>query len=203
MDLSLERVQARLRQHEASLFSLPGGQRAAVAILLRFSAGAAGDEAAGDGPLVLLMRRVHHEKDRWSGQVSLPGGREEPVDVDLVATAVRESHEEVGVELGSSARLVGALGSVPAVAKGRILPMTIHPFVFIETTPVAPVAGPEAARVFWLPLGAAARGDLDATFHYRAGPVSLPFACWQYDGETVWGLTHRILRELLSVVDEG
>ena len=63
--------------------------RAAVAICLGPGA---------DGLAVLMMRRVEHPEDPWSGQISLPGGREEPEDPSLSVTARRETLEEVGLE---------------------------------------------------------------------------------------------------------
>ena len=49
---------------------------------------------------VLLMRRAERADDSWSGQWSLPGGRREPGDLDLVETALRELEEECGIRLG-------------------------------------------------------------------------------------------------------
>ena len=63
--------------------------RAAVAIILRDN---------DQGTEVLLMQRAKHERDPWSGQMSFPGGKIDPEDVNSKATAVREAHEEVGAE---------------------------------------------------------------------------------------------------------
>jgi 8-oxo-dGTP pyrophosphatase MutT (NUDIX family) len=153
------------------------------------------------------MKRREHAGDRWSGHVSLPGGKEGPGDADLVATAVRETREELGVDLGSCARLLGRLDAIRAIAKGKLLPMTISPFVFtfVASAVAGAVAEPrlemgeEAESAFWLPLAAAAAGTLDAIHPYRLGPVPLRLPCWRFQGYVIWGLTYQMLRKLLDV----
>lgn len=165
--------------------------RAAVAAVLRFDDG---------GPRVLLMQRAERAGDRWSGQVSMPGGRHDPGDADLLATAVRETREEVGVDLRRGARLLGRLGAVRAVARGKVLPMTITPYVFHLEAAQPLVLNHEATAAFWLPLDAVARGELDDVYDYRLGPVPLALPCWRWEGRTIWGLTHQMLSGLLAVV---
>jgi 8-oxo-dGTP pyrophosphatase MutT (NUDIX family) len=191
MDLSLERFEARLASHQPGdpILALPG-RRAAVAAVLRFDRGPAE---------VLLMKRATRDDDRWSGQVSMPGGRHDDRDPDLVATAIRETREEVGLDL-ARARLLGRLDGVQAIARGKALPMTITPFVFAQEEAQAPVLGDEAAAAFWLPLDRAASGALDDTYRWHLGPVPVPMPCWRWDGFVVWGLTYRMLDGLLTLV---
>jgi 8-oxo-dGTP pyrophosphatase MutT (NUDIX family) len=167
-----------------------GKRRAAVAAVLRWE---------GGRPEVLLMLRAEHPDDRWSGHVSMPGGREEPGDPDLVATAVRETREELGVDL-TYARLLGRLEPTRAVARGKILPMTITPFVFHQLRDEPLVLSAEAAAAFWLPLDEAASGRLDASYDYRLGPVKMRLPCWRHQGHVVWGLTYQMLKGLLEKV---
>ncbi len=168
----------------------PVGRRAAVAALLR--------EHGGD-PEVLLMRRAHHERDPWSGHISFPGGSHESVDPDLRATAVRETREELGIDLDASARLVTRLAPLPAVAGGRIAPLEITPYVFVQHTDVEVQLGEEAVEAFWLPLGLAASGALDTEHAWRQGRVVRRLPAWEYEGRVVWGLTFRMLGQLLDV----
>jgi 8-oxo-dGTP pyrophosphatase MutT (NUDIX family) len=194
--LSLDRFAARLAAHRAKdpRLAVPG-RRAAVAAILRF------DRAHTE---CLLMQRAEREGDRWSGHVSMPGGNAAADDADLLATAIRETREEVGLDL-AGARLLGRLDAVQAIARGKVLPMTITPFVFALDPDLAahdaPLAlGPEATAAFWLPLDEAARGALDGTHTWRLGPMPMSMPCWNFDGRVVWGLTYKMLGALLALV---
>ena len=188
------RIAHALRKLELADDPEPIERRAAVALVLRPPV----DERGG--PDLLLMRRAEHPQDPWSGQVSLPGGRHEPEDASLVETAMRETLEEVGVDLASTARLLGALEPMRARARGRVIPMQVAPFVFGLESPVAPVAGAEASEVFWLPLEPVLRGDLDRPFDYLHGGERRELPSWVYEGRVVWGMTHRIVTGLLGIV---
>jgi 8-oxo-dGTP pyrophosphatase MutT (NUDIX family) len=191
-DLSLQRIEDQLANHQpVELSRRLAPERAAVVALLRFERAA---------PEVLLIQRVAHPGDRWSGQVSFPGGREEEGDADLLATALRETQEEVGLDLSSTARLLGRIDAVRAIAKGRFLPMSINPFVLVQTRAQAFALGSEATEAFWLPLDRVAQGELDDHFSYRLGPLPMTFPCWRWEGKIVWGLTYQMIRSLLRVV---
>jgi len=188
-ELTLQRFTSRLTVSPPP-GRLLGQHRAQLAALLRFDR---------DAAELLLMRRAERDGDRWSGQVSMPGGREEAADADLVATAVRETREELGVDL-TGAVLLGTLPSPHAIARGKLLPMTITPYVFHLAAPQPIRLGPEAQTSFWLPLDAAARGELDADYQYQLGPFSRRFPSFRHQGEVVWGLTYQILQSLISLV---
>jgi len=176
-------------------------RRAAVAMILR--AQEEDGPAARTAPDVLLMRRREHPEDRWSGQISLPGGHKDPGDADLLATALREAREEVGVDLARSARLVGRLPRVQARARGRIVPMGITPFVFEVTRAVAPHPGIEAREVFWFPLARAGTGELDQEYRFtRDDGLVHTLPSWRHEERIVWGLTHRMLAELLRLLSD-
>lgn len=202
MDLSRRRFEHRLAAHRVPELTRQEAhrearqeakttRRSAVAAVLRFDRGA---------PDVLLMQRVVRAGDLWSGHISLPGGGESPADADLVATAMRETLEEVGVDLRSSAQLLGRLAPVPAVARGRTQPMVIAPYVFVQTGPAPIVLGPEAQHAFWLPLDRAAAGELSGEHAYELDGAVRRFPCWRYQGHVVWGLTYHMLADLLQVV---
>ncbi len=160
-------------------------RRAAVAAVLH-------DEP--DGPHVLLMKRVERVGDPWSGHISLPGGGYQASDASLLETAIRETREELGIEL-AGARVLGSLAPLHPRVSGP-LGIEVTPFVFALDTAPEPVCGPEAFSAFWLPLPLAASGSLDDMYTYPSSQASFP--SWRYDGHVIWGLTWRILGDLLA-----
>ena len=90
--------------HRRPWHCIEPGRRAhsAVAVLLA---------ETPEGPAVLLMERATHENDLWSGQIGFPGGRMEKRDNSPRQTAVRETREELGVDL-SGARYLGRLSDM-------------------------------------------------------------------------------------------
>ncbi len=172
---------------------IEGERVAAVAILLRA-------EEAGDVE-VLLMRRAVRSEDRWSGQIGLPGGHRESADVDLLSTAVRETREEVGVDLATHAEPLGRIDAVRAKARGRVLSMSIVPFVFRVTGTIELVMGPEADEAFWFPLHSAKAGELDSSHTYRGPQANFHMPAWDFEGRVVWGLTYEILASFNRMFD--
>jgi len=169
-----------------------GEKHAAVAAVLR---------DGPDGAEVLLIRRAEHELDPWSGHMAFPGGRFDPDDVDLLTTALRETREEVGIDLRTHGCLLGPLDRVPAIARGKRVGMTIAPFVFAleKSGEISP--NQEVVETIWAPLAALARGEnaTSVSFEYEGQNLSLPG--WDVDGRVVWGLTYRMLQALLEKVE--
>lgn len=149
-------------------------------------------------PSFLLVRRAHSPRDPWSGQMALPGGRRDPEDVDLRETAVRETWEEVGIDLARSGTLLGRLPDL--MPTSRAIPrLVIAPFVFLlSQSPDARVASTEIAAVYWVPVaGLSAPGARSAVVvETPAGKREFP--CYRVEGHPVWGLTYRILQRFLT-----
>ena len=164
----------------------PGRPHAAVAALLH-------DDR------VLLMKRAAREGDPWSGHISLPGGRHDPRDADLLATAIREADEELGLALGD-ARLLGTLPVLSPFTSGPT-GITVTPFVFATERAVEPRLSPEAVAAFWLPLSLAQSGALAHTYTYPG--TTRTFPAWKLDDHVIWGLTYRILSDLMGPSDDG
>jgi 8-oxo-dGTP pyrophosphatase MutT (NUDIX family) len=126
--------------------------------------------------------------------VSLPGGRHGHGDASMLATAIRETREELDIDLAAT-RLIGQLPVVHPLSSGK-QGIEVTPFAFAAVGAVTPKLSAEAAAVFWLPMSVAASGALDGTYLYE--PANIAFPCWTYEGHTIWGLTHRILSSLLE-----
>jgi 8-oxo-dGTP pyrophosphatase MutT (NUDIX family) len=111
-----------------------------------------GRSEGADGPRVLLTQRTAHLK-KHAGQISFPGGRAEPDDASLVATALREAQEEVGLHPDR----IEVLGHLPPYVTGTGFVVT--PVVGLieaqahehESLTLQPDAG-EVAEVFEVPL---------------------------------------------------
>jgi 8-oxo-dGTP pyrophosphatase MutT (NUDIX family) len=159
-------------------------RQAAVAIVLH-------DEPA---PRVLLMKRAERAGDPWSGHISLPGGGYQASDGDLRITAIRETREELGIDLEGT-RVLGNLAALHPQSSGPS-GIEVTPFVFVTTAALEPVCGPEALAAFWLPIDLAMSGALDGRHQTSASQMTFP--SWTYEGHVIWGLTRRILDMLLE-----
>ncbi|MFI5347261.1 MAG: NUDIX hydrolase [Elusimicrobiota bacterium] len=178
----------RLSARVASRVEADGIMETAVALIL--TPGARGLEA-------LFIRRAERADDPWSGHIALPGGRREAADADRLATAVRETKEEVGFELPPSA-LLGALDDL-APSAPRLPPLVIRPFVFgFDARPEASLSE-EVAEVMWLPLAELTACEGKTTVSIKGVPVEVP--CFNRGGVVVWGLTYRIVRGFFSIAE--
>ena len=189
--VDLPRIRRALSPDVPSLRPGDAGQYAAVAAVLR---------SGPTGAEVLLIRRAEHEHDPWSGHMAFPGGRFDPSDADLLSTAVRETREEVGLDLAREARLLGPLDLLPAVARGRRMGLTIAPFVFELAEAPELRQNHEVEEVLWAPLTALARGESRDTVSYVHEGQKLELPAWNVDGRLVWGLTYRMLVSLIERV---
>lgn len=168
----------------------PGLARASVALILR--------PTPGDIE-ILLIERARVEGDPWSGHMALPGGRRES-DEDELRTAIRETHEEVGIDLDRVGMLIGRLDDVHPSAGGPRI--AVSPFVFVVTSDVTAVANPrEVAGTVWIPLEHLS-DPASAAEHLHLLPEggALRFPALEYHDYVIWGLTHRMLIQFLGIV---
>jgi ADP-ribose pyrophosphatase YjhB (NUDIX family) len=127
--------------------------------------------------------------------MALPGGHREPHDASLLETAIRETREEIGLDLSRDAELLGTLDDVTPAAPARIL---VRPFVFALDSVPALSSSPEVDQIVWADLGELASGS-SVTEHelLRAGQ-RLRFPGFRVGDHVVWGLTYRVLAGLLG-----
>ncbi|KXS17975.1 NUDIX-domain-containing protein [Gonapodya prolifera JEL478] len=164
-------------------------------------------------PEVLFCRRAINPRDRWSGHVAWPGGRQEPSETDH-ETAVRETHEEVGIDLSDTKRFlyVGELDQreVRGFA-GREKWMTVCCFVYFQIVPATPplkLQESEMAEAFWVPLAQlrdiATRSDPSSSPHWR--PITYDMSAMLLDNKVArrlaknWGHGGRALLELFRIL---
>jgi len=170
----------------------PGSAPSAVLVLLY--------EHQGE-PWVVLTRRAWHLRHH-AGEVSFPGGRREPGDADLWATALREATEEIGLDPGSVSR-IGRLDSFVTVGSRSL----VCPFVAtVDQRPDLVPDPVEVDRVLHVPLAELTDPEswreevwsLDAAF---GGERTMTF--FELHGDTVWGATAAVLRRLLTMTIMG
>ncbi len=147
---------------------------------------------------LLFIRRAERVGDPWSGHVAFPGGRAEAGDEGPVGTAVRETVEEVGLALPDAGRLLGPLDELLAPVRRGPPQLVISPFVFHlqRLQPLRPNV--EVASVHWLSLERLAMGEGRSSFDLEWGGATLRMPCIELSGLRIWGLTLRMLDDLLE-----
>ena len=152
-----------------------------------------------DEPEILLIKRAEHPLDPWSGHIAFPGGRQDPDDTDSLATAMRETREEVGIDLREHGRHLGPLDEVQANWRSQGIDLVIVPHVFVLEAVVEPRPDPkEVDLAMWAPLRPMLLGEARTTHAHRHEGEELRFPAWQVGPHVVWGLTHRMLESLFG-----
>lgn len=149
-----------------------------------------------DSPHLLFTKRADHLSNH-PGQMSFPGGRREPVDTDLWATATREAHEEVSLA-PDELSFVGRLDDIRTVTN-----FSVRPFAARVPDRTYEPCENEVAEVAVLSI--AELRDLD-NYHgeYRDHPHHgrIRVHYFYVDDYTVWGATARILVQFLELTTE-
>jgi len=183
----------RIREYEPRMRPEASIIKAAVSIILR------------DGPHgteLLMMQRAKHENDPWSGQMSFPGGKIDPEDIDAKAAAVREAFEEVGADLRDH-DFIGQLDDIYGLKVDGVFSVHVACFVFKPQRDLELKANYEVADMVWLPISAL--DDRANAFDYRHPKdpaMSMPAVMIDESKEQVlWGLSLRMLANLHELLE--
>jgi len=185
---TIERLRAHLREHPPTAAAEPERLLAAVALIV-----------VPDPDAILVIQRAPYPDDPWSGHMGLPGGRRDPVDSDLIDTAIRETREELGVILDRS-MLVSALDDVYPRTKVAS-PFLVRPFLFSAPARQSLVPSDEVASAEWLPVTRLLDPATYQTMTLTVGGTSRTVPGYALDPDRfIWGMTERVLTPVVEVL---
>lgn len=180
-------LRATLASHRPARVRIPDARAAAVLIPV----------VAERDPSVLFTVRTETVRSH-KGQISFPGGSIDPTDASAEAAALREAHEEIGLD-PSLVEVVGELDTTPTFVSGFV----ISPFVgLLRATPPLTPNPDEVAEVLQVPLS-----DLNDEIRAEPGFAhagrTYPTEAWIWGDYVIWGVTARLIRLFLGVLAEG
>jgi 8-oxo-dGTP pyrophosphatase MutT (NUDIX family) len=146
----------------------------------------------GRGPSILLTKRSMVLRNH-RGEISFPGGRIDPGETPT-QTALREAHEEVGLD-PSLVTFHGELGHLnTVVSRSYIVPLVA---TVPEPVDLAP-ASIEVERVLWVPVAELTRAGVYRSERWGSPPTDRTIHFFDLDDETIWGATAHLLVQLLQ-----
>ena len=159
---------------------------------------------------LLIIKRAESERDHWSGHLALPGGRREVRDAGLLATARRETHEEVGIDLSPGGEMLGCLETVrprsPSAPQLAVTPfVAIAPRAYHIAAP-GDEAEPlrlnrEVAAALWIPVSFLKRNGRSEIFRFIIAGEEREWPSYPTAEGLIWGMTERIITEFLSLTE--
>jgi 8-oxo-dGTP pyrophosphatase MutT (NUDIX family) len=171
-----------LTPEEAMGLEVSGSTQAAVLAPLYVD----GDE------LHAVFTKRRDDLRRHPGEISFPGGRHDEGEADLIATALREAHEEIGLA-PDAVEIVGALRPTPTMVTGY----AVYPFVgLIEPGLEWTLSAREVAEVLELSLSDLRAGYGKRRLLRRGVPIRTD--TYQVGDRLIWGATARMVRDLLE-----
>ncbi|MCA8963099.1 MAG: CoA pyrophosphatase [Planctomycetes bacterium] len=164
-------------------------RRAATALVLV-------DPTDGAAPEILFIERAQRAGDPWSGQVSFPGGHADPSDPDLVATARRESYEELGLTLGDPLTI---LDDRP-VHTGPHTVVTPHVFV-VTARPELRLDPREVNRAIFVELAELVAPTRRTIYRWERDGARFRYPAITLDERSIlWGLTYRSVANFVQIL---
>jgi len=150
-----------------------------------------------DGEYHLLFTRRTDRVEHHKGQISFPGGRQDPEDADLLATALREAEEEIGIRK-EDVRILGELDDICTVSD-----FCVAPFVGLIPYPYPFRPNPhEIEEMIEVPLSVLLDPARSRREFREHGGLTWPVYFYEHGRHTIWGATSSILKQLLDLLPE-
>jgi len=167
-------------------------RRSSVAIFL--------SQRKGLGLSLLMIKRAERVGDPWSGHMAFPGGRRERLDAHSLHTATRETLEEIGLDSDLHGELIGRLSDLSAHPFLWRRPMIVTPWVFRLQAEPELRPNVEVDDTVWIPVSFLADHGNRETMQVHWRSQVRDFDCYHYGNYTIWGLSLRMIDELLEVL---
>ena len=149
----------------------------------------------GEHGLSLLLTRRSAELKHHAGQISFPGGRMEPDDADICVTALREAHEEVGIERGQVS-VIGYLEPMPTVTGYAVTPV----IGLVDASTEPQIDRTEVEFVFEVPLSFLLQSRNRRMVERDLHGMKVPMVEFHYDGHRIWGATAFMILQLVKLI---
>lgn len=146
-------------------------------------------------PVMILARRSFNLRTH-SGQIGLPGGKPDPADGSMLATAIRETEEELGV----GREYLDVWGELEPVQTGSTgFGLSVHTGWLKDLGQINP-SPEEVDEVLLIPVSAVLdpASSRDETRIENGEAFSRP--CYSYNGQIVWGATARIVAQVVELM---
>ncbi len=148
-----------------------------------------------------MIKRAEREGDRWSGHMAFPGGRVEQEDEHILHTARRETWEEIGLDTDQYTRHHSRLSDIMSPPSWGHKAMLITPHLFtLEELPELAL-NYEVDEVVWVPLEYLFDQNNRQLIESPPEIAKRGLFCYLYEGRQIWGLSLRMLDELIEILN--
>lgn len=183
----LERLKGALAAHPPHRATVPDARAAAVLIPI----------VAVPEPTIIFTKRTDTVGSH-KGQISFPGGSADPGDASMLDTALRETEEEIGLD-PSLVTVLGELDTFPTFVSGYV----VTPFLGWMNEEPTLIANPaEVAELLHVPV-VDLQNEIRRDAGFEHGGRIYPTEAWVWRDNVIWGVTARIVRQLLGILGQA
>jgi len=149
-----------------------------------------------NGSVFTVLMQRHDYNGVHGGQISLPGGKQEPQDKDIIQTALREAYEETGVDQ-ENITVIGTLTPLFIPVSNNIVTPVVG---WTEERPVFTHQQEEVVFLFDADIKKLLEPDIVKTKQMKISGEMIDVKYFDYEGHVIWGATAMILHELLTLI---